>query len=478
MSLFDGFIVFLASAALIGLLALALHLFLRAREKHIADLRAKLYQPLPLEQLSKQPTFEALALDAAEVAAIGAVTYLDVAWHLSAAAPQAWQDFDTQTTLRLANALQDGTDLSTLFDQPIVEHVYDYFQRIEALHVFDGAVDMVWRFPIIDQIEALMASGESVSALESLLDLLPGAALEQIRGSTSGSLDGAADSVIDGAADGSVDGATDALLNSVDGLVDGSNLGNFMSRSFLGRIPYVSIAFAGYRAWRRDQQGTRPLRNLEYALIEVSTRSGGGALGGQLGGSLGTLVMPGAGTLVGSVIGAIGGAISGAWLGEAAKARYVQSAVNRLLKSLDRLGAYLLDDLDAFARLRAVFISYWKTQVQNINQVRAQYRRHATPLRRLWPDPKLILLEETINHAERRLDDVHKVMNDSLGRLNTLQETRDYRRLGIAMWYNPALCEQAQCDPALLSAIDQAYARLRDELSQIDRPVASANALS
>jgi hypothetical protein len=232
-------------------------------------------------------------------------------------------------------------------------------------------------------------------------------------------------------------------------------------------VPVITIGFAAYRAWRRSEEGTTWERNLEFAATEVLARSGGALAGAKMGGTVGTLVVPGYGTIVGSVVGAVGGAIAGAHLSEAIKRRHVRRAQRDLDQALHNLGEPLLRDPVRYRRLKTMLAEQEREAQRNIKATRRQYQAHARWWRRLWPDRKLLLLQETMQEADERLMDIHRQVRDILERIEVLHREKNCKALGVILWNAPEMCERLDCAQPAKKAVEEANDHLRRELQQV-----------
>ncbi|GAB4467943.1 MAG: hypothetical protein Kow00124_01530 [Anaerolineae bacterium] len=427
-NLADVLTIALVAAGLIGAV-----LFWRARQRHVKSLRAKVLGEVPVPGKIQETLACALNSDAAEVAAIGTVTLVDIAWHYSMADPQIWDHFHGPAADHIADAVQNLDVLkASLGEQAlqIAENIAGYLRSLEATQIFH---DVLERLSLVDGI-----SDSSALVLDAHSDTLV-----HTLASSASTLDAAhtAESVITAKAAG-----------------------------LLTHIPLITIGFASYRAWRRAERGAGWGRNVEFAAIEVAARAGGGLLGGQVGGTIGTIIVPGIGTLVGGVIGAVAGAVGGALLGESLKGRHVRGAQHALDESLNRLGETYLADPSNFQRLRQVFIIQEQRYVENLLATRRRLHRYALlPWRVLWPNEKMILLQETVAMAERRLSQIKQGTIEAVERLELMRSTAQHRQMGIILWSDRALCEELGCSDELLNPVEQANTHLRRELTQLGR---------
>jgi hypothetical protein len=404
-------------------------LFWRARRRHIERLRARLRGTVPISNTVKEALGKVFNFDTAEMTTIGAVTFVDIAWHYSMADPHIWDHFNGPAADHIADAIQNLDVLkSSLGDTslPMVSNLLEYFKHLEATQVFHD---------VLDKIPALDGLGESHAI------------------------------VLDAHGDSLVDTLTDAgTAIDVKASVAGKAVG------LMTHIPLITIGFASFRAWRRSQRGTGLGRNLEFAAIEVATRAGGGLAGGQLGGVIGTAIVPGVGTIIGGVAGAVAGAIGGALLGEEIKQRHIHKAQESLNTSLEALGKPYLTEPGGFRDLTGVFVEQERQYVKNVLATRRRMRRYALlPWRIAWPNEKLILLRETVGMAEERLAEIKQGTIEAVERLNFMRDTEQYRQMGIILWSDPALCQQVVCDQEHVEAVASANDRLRQELGQMNR---------
>lgn len=402
-------------------------LFYLARRRHVAAIRRRLHGQVSMPGRVRETLARVLNADVAEMGAIGAVSFVDIAWQYSMADPSIWDHFDGPAAAHMADAIQNLDVLKEAFGSasltPFVDHVVEWLRGLEALHVFSDLAD---RLPVIGDSAALVVEGKSASLVDSLVNSA---------------------STVHTAAEAKAGATFDGGLQV--------------------HIPFVSIGFAAYRAWRRAQKGAGLPRNVEFAAIEVATRATGGLVGGKVGGVIGTAIVPGAGTVVGAVAGAVAGAVGGAALGEAIKKRHVQKANREYHDRLEQLGAAYLDDDAGFEQVTGVFRQQEEQYMKNLSETRRRLRRYALPWRVIWPDEKLVLLGETVRLAENRLGTVQQGTIDAIDRLNFMRATGQRRELGAMLWSNPALAQEVPCDPELIGAVRQASDRLKRELAQL-----------
>jgi hypothetical protein len=408
-------------------------LYAVARSRHVAAIRRRIGAEVPVPDRVKETLGRVFNADVAEVSAIGAVSFVDIAWQYSMADPSIWDHFQGPAATHMADAIQNLDVLkSTLGDHtlPFVDSVIEYLRSLEAMHVF---ADLAGRIPALGDSTAILLDAKTTGLVDSL---------------ASGGVP------LDSAIDGKASAAGDALLH----------------------IPLVTIGFATYRAWRRAQRGAGLRRNVEFAAIEVTTRAGGGLVGGKLGGAVGTAIAPGVGTVIGVVAGAVAGAVGGAVLGEAVKRRHVQKASRDLNESLDRLGEVYLNDINNFDRVKGVFVEHEQKYISSLQETRRRLRRYAMPWRVVWPDEKLVLLQATVRLAEDRLGTVKAGTADAIDRLKFLQAAGKSREMGLLLWNNPALCSEVPCDAGLVSTVREANDRLHHEIAQLGRQLEAAPA--
>ena len=409
----------------VGVMA-GIALFWIRRQRHVAAIRERLGGQVSLPSQVRETLAKAFNTDVAEVSAIGAVTLVDLAWQYSMADPSIWDHFSGPAARHISDAIQNLDMLkATLGDYtlPAIDHVIEYLRHLEAVQVFGDLID---KLPLIGSSSGVVLEAKSTSLVDALAQ---------------------STAPVNAAAEAKASAATGATLGV--------------------HIPLVTLGFATYRAWRRSQKGTNLGRNVEFAAIEVTTRAGGGLLGGKVGGVIGTAIVPGVGTLIGTVAGAVAGAIGGALLGEAFKKRHVQKASRDLNERLETLGGTYLDDPLNFQRVTGVFRQQEAQYVQSLRETRRRLRRYAMPWRVAWPDEKLVLLQETVRLAERRLGSIQQGTVEAMDRLAFMRETGQRRELGILLWSNPALCSEIPCDPALVGAVREANDRLRRELKSL-----------
>jgi hypothetical protein len=182
---------------------------------------------------------------------------------------------------------------------------------------------------------------------------------------------------------------------------------------------------------------------------------------------MGTLVVPGYGTIIGSVVGAVGGAIAGARLSEEVKRRHVRQAQRELDEALHNLGAPYLEDPVGYRRLKAVFTEQEKAAKRSVHGTRREYATYARWWRRLWPDQKLILLQETVRESDERLLDIHQQIRDTLERVEVLRQQNNYKALGLILWNAPGMCRQLGCAEILVQGVNRANEHLRHEVQQV-----------
>ncbi len=412
-------------ALVIGVVV-GLILFWRARGRHIDRLRRVLRGEVPIPESLKERLAKVFNANTAEFAAVGTVTFVDLAWHYSMADPAIWDHFHGPAADHITEAVQNLDVLkSTLGDKavPVVDHILDYFQQVEATQVFH---DLVHALPGFTDAAPVVLEGKA-SLIDQLVDHSATVASVESKISAAG------------------DVATGGL-------------------NLLHHIPFVTIGFASYRAWRRGQKGTALKRNLEFGAIEVTTRTSGGLIGGQVGGVIGTFIAPGVGTIVGSVTGAVAGTFGGAHLGEAFKKRRIKKAQQDLDTSLTELGRTYLED--QYVDLANVFVEQEQEYIENLQKNQRRLHRYATPWRVIWPDQKLILFQETVAMAQDRLGNIKQGTIDALDRLAYMRDQKQHRELGIILWSDPALCQQLPCDAHKIEVVREANDRMRYELAQ------------
>lgn len=412
----------LTIALVVGVLAAVL-LFWRSRRSHVQGIRRRLNGQINMPGRVKEALAKALNADVAEVGTIGAVSFVDLAWHYSMADPSIWDHFTGPTADHMADAIQNLDVLKgALGDQamPVVGNIVDYLRGLEALQVFDELVD---KLPVVADSSAIVLDSHSGSLVDTLVH----------------------------------DSATSAVADAKAGEVAG----------MLTHIPLVTIGFATYRAWRRSQKGAALGRNFEFAAVEVTTRASGGLAGGKMGGAIGTFVVPGIGTIVGTVVGAVAGAVGGALLGESVKKRHVQRANEALNEQLSRLGGAYLEDPANFMRVTDVFRDQESEYREHLQETRRRLRRYSMPWRVAWPDEKLVLLQETVRLAEDRLGTLQEGTVEAIDRLAFMRETGQKRELGIMLWSNPALCAEVPCDTELIAGVQHANEHFERELRQL-----------
>lgn len=414
--------------AVVGLI-----LFIRARARRIQRMRAELSSAIPMSDALKQALGEIFNVHSAELTTVGAVTFADIAWQYSMADPTIWDHFDGPAADHMADAIQNLDVLrASLGAQSgmFFENVIDGLKHVEALHVFNDLAD---KLPMLESAGTATAVAVEASS-HSLVDTFrsAGATLTQAK----------ADAVT-----GAATAAGDTGL--------------------IGHLPLVTIGFATYRAWRRSQKGTQLKRNLEFTGIEVATRAGGGLAGGQLGGLIGTAIAPGVGTIVGGVIGAIGGTLGGMLLGEDIKKRHVKKAQETFDASLETFGKTYLKDPVRYKQLTSVFMENEREYTDNLKATRQRLLRYSMSWRVVWPDQKLVLLQETVRLAEDRLGSIKQGTVDAIDRLNYMRETDQHHELGILLWSNPALRDQLHPDAELVQTLELSQDKLRHELIQL-----------
>ncbi len=421
---------FVLTAALVAGAVAGGWLYVRARKRHVDRIRRRLGAHVPVPRGIKDTLAKALNADAAEIGAIGAVTFVDLAWQYSMADPTIWDHFHGPAATHITDAIQNLDVLKgTLGDHalPVVDNVFEYLRHLEALHVFGDLID---KLPVVGASTQVVLEAKGASVVDTLIKtaITPDAA------TTAG---------------------TDVAALGL-------------------HIPVVTVGFAAYRAWRRSQKGAGLRRNVEFATIEVATRATGGLVGGQVGGVIGTAIVPGVGTAVGAVAGAVAGALGGAVLGETIKKRHVERAGSDLNASLERLGATYLEDDANFAKVTGVFREQESEYLDHLGDMRRRLRRYAMPWRLAWPDEKLILLEETVHLAEERLSGIQQGTVDAIDRLAWMRASGQRRELGVMLWSNPALAEEVPCDVELVGAVRSANDRLRHEMQQFGVPLPEA----
>jgi hypothetical protein len=448
-------------------LALVLILFL-VRRWHIRRLRALVRGKVPLREEIRQTVARLFTSDVLEVAALGAVTYVDVAWQYSLADPQIWEHLSGVDAMTDPGLLQAGLGEHA---PTVLDHVASYLQQAAALQAFDHSLESVMRIGADLPDGLLLLDGHPASLLDLLLHKghATGALLDA---KVQAASDGAADTLADAKATALADAKASALLDAkatavVDAKTGALLEGPWDGADLLHHIPLITIGFASYRAWRRAEGGTTWGRNLEFAVTEVLARSGGALAGAKVGGTMGTLVVPGYGTILGSVVGAVGGAIAGARLSEEVKRRHVRQAQHRLDQALHYLGAPYLQDPVGYRRLTTLFAEQERSAQRSIKETRRQYAAYARWWRRLWPDQKTILLQETAREADGRLLDIRQQVRDTLERVEVLRQQNNYKALGLILWNAPGMCRQLGCAEPLVQAVSAANEQLRRELQQV-----------
>lgn len=171
------------------------------------------------------------------------------------------------------------------------------------------------------------------------------------------------------------------------------------------------------------------------------------------------------------MVGAVGGAIAGARLSEEIKRRHVRQAQRELDFSLNNLGAPYLQDPVGYRRLQAAFYEQEKSAKRNVAGTQREYSAYARWWRRLWPDQKLILLQETVREADHRLENIHQQVRDTLDRVEVLRQRDNYRALGLVLWNAPGMCQQLGCAELLVQDVRLANEHLRHELQQVGAAV-------
>ncbi len=420
-SLVDNLADVLTIAAVIGVVAgAALYWF--ARRRRVRSLRRRLNGGVDIPGKIKAMVASAANADVAEMGAIATVSLVDLAWQYSMAAPEVWDHISGPGADHLIDAVQNLDVLkSTLSDQlfPFADNVIAYLRGLEAMQVFS---DLAGQIPLLGDVSSVVLEAKGTSVVDSL------------------------------AASATAAEAKAAAAGEVGLPV---------------HLPLVTVGFATYRAWRRGQQGAGLKRNVEFAAIEVTTRAGGGLLGGKAGGVIGTLIVPGVGTFVGTVAGAVAGAVGGALLGETFKKRHVQKVSDALNASLERLGSEYLDHPGNFERLTDVFREQEADYRSHLRAMKRRTARYALPWRIVWPDAKLVLLQETVRLAEERLDTVREGTVEAVDRLAFMRTTGQRRELGVMLWSNPALCTELGCNGDIVGQVARQNDRLRTELRHL-----------
>jgi hypothetical protein len=441
-----------------AVLLIALYL---ARRWHIRRLRRLVRGQIPLKEEIKQAVSRFLSSDTLEVAALGAVTYVDVAWQYSLADPQIWSHLDGAAAAHATDAMADPQLLELGLGQhahPVLDHVAQYVQGAAALQSFDHSLDHVMRLGADPPDGLLLLDGHPYSLVDLLLhkgSVADGLAEAKTQALSESTLDAKASALLDA----KVSGLAEAKTGALDIPWGGGDL--------IHHVPLITMGFAAYRAWRRAEGGAGWGRNLEFAATEVVTRSGGALAGAKVGGSVGTLVVPGYGSIVGSVLGAVGGAIAGARLSEEIKRRHVRQAHRDLDQALNSLGAPFLQDPVRYRRLRTLVAEQEKQARRNVEGTRRAYRRYARWWRRLWPDQKLILMQETVREADERMSEIQGQIRDTLERVEVLRQRDNYKALGLILWNAPGMCRQLDCAEVLVNDVERANRRLRHELGQV-----------
>jgi hypothetical protein len=420
-SLVDNLADVLTIAAVIGVVGgAALYWF--ARRRRVRSLRRRLNGGVDIPGKVKAMVASAANADVAEMGAIATVSLVDLAWQYSMAAPEIWDHISGPSADRLIDAVQNLDVLkSTLGDQlfPFADNVIEYLRGLEAAQVFS---DLAGQLPVLGDVSSVVLEAKGSSVVDSLA---AGATAAEAKAAAAGEV------------------------------------------GLPVHLPLVTVGFATYRAWRRSQQGAGLKRNVEFAAIEVTTRAGGGLLGGKAGGVIGTLIVPGVGTFIGTVAGAVAGAVGGALLGETVKKRHVQKVSDALNTSLERLGSEYLDHPGNFERLTDVFQEQEADYRSHLRAMKRRMVRYALPWRIVWPDAKLVLLQETVRLAEERLDTVREGTVEAVDRLTFMRTTGQRRELGVMLWSNPALCTELGCNGDIVGQVARQNERLRTELRHL-----------
>jgi len=426
-----------AAAVLIwgGALALIIlvFLFLRARHRHIRQLRALIRREIPLTSQLKEALSKVFNMSTAEVTAVGAVTFADIAVQYSIADPTIWDHFQG----------------------PAANHIADAIQNLDILHSSLGEQSMRFFGQVVESLKHV----EALNIFNDLAQQLP--LLESAGTATAVAVEASGNSIVDSLAHATAN-AGDIKAHAATAAAGAAGEG-----SLLTHLPLVTIGFATYRAWRRSQKGTELGRNLEFASIEVATRAGGGLIGGQLGGVVGTAIAPGVGTILGAIGGAIAGTVGGMFLGEDIKRRHVKKAREEFDLLLEGFGTSYLQDPVRFKQLSGVFVENEHAYATNLRATRRRMIGHAAPFRFVWPDEKLVLLQETVRLAENRLSSIKQGTIDAIDRLAYMRETGQNHELGVILWSNGALRDQLDPDPALVESLQTTHDKLRHELVQI-----------
>jgi hypothetical protein len=450
--------------------------FYLARRWHIRRLRALVLGKMPLREEIKQAIGKLFSSDVLEVTAIGAVTCVDVAWQYSLADPQIWAHLDGVDQLADPDLLQASLGEHA---PSVLGHVADHLQQVEALQAFDHSLDSVMQVGADLPDAVLLLDGQPHTLFDLLLhkghvaDALVEAKTQAasdglvdalVEAKAQAASDGLVDTLVEAKAQAASDGLADALVEAkVSVLIDNADLWH--------HVPLITIGFATYRAWRRAEEGATWNRNLEFAATEVVARSGGALVGAKMGSSVGATVgmftVPAYGIIIGSVVGAVGGAIAGARLSEKIKHRHVRRSQRELDAALHNLGAPYLQDPVGYRKLTTLFAEQEQSAQRNIRTTQRQYTTHARWWRRLWPDQKLILLQETVRAADERLLDIRQQVRDTLERVEMLRQQNNYKALGLILWNAPGMCQQLGCAMGLVRAVNTANEELRRELQQL-----------
>jgi hypothetical protein len=120
-----------------------------------------------------------------------------------------------------------------------------------------------------------------------------------------------------------------------------------------------------------------------------------------------------------------------------------------------------------YRRLRAAFTEQDKAAKRNVQRTRQEYDAYARWWRRLWPDEKLVLLEETVREADTRVLEIQQQVFDTLERVEVLRQQNGYKALGLILWNAPGMCQQLGCAEMLLQDVHRANEGLRRELVQV-----------
>jgi hypothetical protein len=135
------------------------------------------------------------------------------------------------------------------------------------------------------------------------------------------------------------------------------------------------------------------------------------------------------------------------------------------------LGEYHLDHPGRFRELTDIFTTQEKEYERNLSAIQWRLVGYGLlPWRIIWPDEKLVLLQETVSMARERLNAIKKGALDAVDQLTYMKDRRQHREMGLILWNDTALRQQLVIEPKLVGEVDEATNKLRHEITQHGLP--------